>query len=173
MPTRSAKSSRSIGRGISAALRTVWLRSMREPGTALTALARLNTTPMEDGDRRVSDAGNRWMGTVPAEGHAATRSADKRFARPEWQEQPGLPHAAKRATCSPRTGCCIESDHLTDIDEAEKQRINFHLRQFVDAMSPSLLLLSNPAALKRAMETGGASLAEGAATWLATSRRAG
>ena len=46
--------------------------------------------------------------------------------------------------------------------EAEKQRINFHLRQFVDAMSPSLLLVSNPVALRRAMETGGASLAEGA-----------
>ena len=29
-------------------------------------------------------------------------------------------------------------------------------------MSPTLLLLSNPAALRRAMETGGASLADGA-----------
>ena len=46
--------------------------------------------------------------------------------------------------------------------EAERQRLNFHLQQFVDAMSPTLLLLSNPAALRRAMETGGASLADGA-----------
>jgi polyhydroxyalkanoate synthase len=48
------------------------------------------------------------------------------------------------------------------MDEAERQRLSFHLRQFVDAMSPSLLLLSNPVALRRAMETGGASLADGA-----------
>ena len=48
------------------------------------------------------------------------------------------------------------------MDEAERQRLNFHLRQFVDAMSPTLLLVSNPAALRRAMETGGASLADGA-----------
>ena len=47
------------------------------------------------------------------------------------------------------------------MDEAERQRINFHLRQFVDAMSPSLLLFSNPVALRRAIETGGASLADG------------
>jgi polyhydroxyalkanoate synthase len=48
------------------------------------------------------------------------------------------------------------------MDEAERRRLDFHLRQFVDAMSPTLLLASNPAALRRAMETGGASLANGA-----------
>ena len=48
------------------------------------------------------------------------------------------------------------------MDEAERRRLDFHLRQFVDAMSPALLLASNPAALRRAMETGGASLADGA-----------
>ena len=53
------------------------------------------------------------------------------------------------------------------MDEAEKQRINFHLRQFVDATSPSLLLISNPAALRRAMETGGVSLADGARNLMA------
>ena len=49
-----------------------------------------------------------------------------------------------------------------DLDEAERQRINFHLRQFVDAMSPTLMLLSNPAALQKAIETGGASVVAGA-----------
>jgi polyhydroxyalkanoate synthase len=81
--------------GISAALRTVWLRSMREPGTALTALARLNTTLWKTAIDVWSDAGNRWMGTVPAEGHAAARSADKRFAARNGREQPGLPHAQR------------------------------------------------------------------------------
>src|SRR5215203_3173711 len=48
------------------------------------------------------------------------------------------------------------------MDEAERQRVNFHLRQFVDAMSPTLMLMSNPAALHKAIETGGASVAAGA-----------
>ena len=52
------------------------------------------------------------------------------------------------------------------MDEAE-QHITFHLRQFVDAMSPTLILMSNPAALQKAIETGGVSLAVGAANLLA------
>ena len=47
------------------------------------------------------------------------------------------------------------------MDESERHRITFHLRQFVDAMSPTLFLASNPVALRRIMETGGASLADG------------
>src|SRR5208337_2309303 len=43
----------------------------------------------------------------------------------------------------------------------DRHRLEFHLRQFVDATSPTLLLVSNPVALRRAVETGGASLAEG------------
>ena len=56
----------------------------------------------------------------------------------------------------------LKQGEIEDMDEAERQRLNFHLRQFVDAMSPTLLLVSNPDALRRAMETGGASLADGA-----------
>ena len=53
------------------------------------------------------------------------------------------------------------------MDEAERRRITFHLRQFVDAMSPTLILLSNPAALQKAIETGGTSVAAGAANLIA------
>ena len=49
-----------------------------------------------------------------------------------------------------------------DYEPAERERLRFHLQQFVNATSPTLLLLSNPAALRRVMETGGASLADGA-----------
>jgi polyhydroxyalkanoate synthase len=45
---------------------------------------------------------------------------------------------------------------------AEQQRVDFHLRQFIDAMSPTLQFAFNPVALRRAMETGGASVSEGA-----------
>jgi polyhydroxyalkanoate synthase len=36
-------------------------------------------------------------------------------------------------------------------------RLDFHLRQFVDSMSPALLLAFNPVALRRAFEMGGTS----------------
>jgi len=45
--------------------------------------------------------------------------------------------------------------------DVERLRLDFHLRQFVDAMSPALLLAFNPVALRRAFETGGTSLTDG------------
>ena len=47
------------------------------------------------------------------------------------------------------------------VTPAERQGLNFHLRQFVDAASPALSCASNPVALRRALETGVASLADG------------
>ena len=47
-------------------------------------------------------------------------------------------------------------------DTEEQQRLNFHLRQFVEAMAPVNFLFTNPDVAKRAFETGGASLVEGA-----------
>jgi polyhydroxyalkanoate synthase len=55
----------------------------------------------------------------------------------------------------------LKHGEVPDMDDAERQRLNFHLRQFVDAMSPALCIASNPVALRRAFETGGASLADG------------
>jgi polyhydroxyalkanoate synthase subunit PhaC len=35
------------------------------------------------------------------------------------------------------------------LDEAEQRLHTFHLRQFVDATSPTLMLMSNPVVLRR------------------------
>ena len=56
----------------------------------------------------------------------------------------------------------LKQAEAEDLEPAERERLVFHLQQFVNAMSPTLLLLSNPAALRRVLETGGASLADGA-----------
>ena len=105
------------------------------------------------------EAGKRWLGEAPEAGKQDGKPAlDKRFAAPEWQANP--------AYRSLRDAYLIASDWLLRQGEAddgmeplERTKLQFHLRQFVDAMSPTLLLASNPAALKRAMETGGASVA--------------
>ena len=39
-----------------------------------------------------------------------------------------------------------------DADSEEQKRLRFHLKQFVDAMAPVNYLLTNPAALKRAID---------------------
>jgi hypothetical protein len=47
------------------------------------------------------------------------------------------------------------------LDPAERQRLVFQLRQLIDAASPTLLLPTNPTALRKAFETGGGSIADG------------
>lgn len=153
---------------VARALRTVWLHSLlKRPGATAAAAAEMNVAVWRSAFDAWNEAGRRWwggegVGGTPAAAGPAPAAADKRFAAPEWHANP-VYRTLKDAYL-------LASDWLlrhgrevvADMDEKERQRIGFHLRQFVDAMSPTLILASNPAALKRAIETGGASLAEGA-----------
>src|SRR3954462_751197 len=95
--------------------------------------------------------------TAPTKGPVSA-SADKRFAAPEWHTNP-VYRTLKEVYLLASDWLMKQSDAVNDdLDEAERQRINFHLRQVVDAMSPTLMLMSNPAALHKAIETGGASV---------------
>ena len=49
------------------------------------------------------------------------------------------------------------------MDDRTKRQLRFAVRQFVDAMSPANFFMTNPEAMQLALETGGASLAEGMA----------
>jgi polyhydroxyalkanoate synthase subunit PhaC len=95
---------------------------------------------------------------VPAD---ARKGGDKRFAAPECRENP-VYRTLKEMYLLASDWLLEHGKSAGDLDDAERQRLNFHLQQFVAAMSPTLLLLSNPAALRKAMETGGSSLAAGA-----------
>ena len=142
---------------IARALRTVWLRSLSHPQTALPALGELGFGLWKAGFDIWADAGRRWLGQAEP---PAAPVADKRFAEPEWQLNPA--YRSLRQTYLLASDWLLKQSDAPELDPAERQRLTFHLRQFVDAMSPSLLLLGNPAALRRAVETGGASLADGA-----------
>ena len=147
---------------IARALRTVWLRSLRKPETA-KAIVDFNTELWRSALQVWHEAGQRWLGmadTAPTQGPVSA-SADKRFAAPEWHTNP-VYRTLKEVYLLASDWLMKQSDAVDDdLDEAERQRINFHLRQFVDAMSPTLMLMSNPAALQKAIETGGASVVGG------------
>lgn len=150
---------------IARALRTVSLRSFAKPRTA-KSMMELNQALWSSTFDIWREAGQRWMGVVvPSSESPPATSSDKRFTAPEWHMNPfyrGLKDVYLLAS-----RWLLEQGAIVDMDEAERQRINFHLRQFVDAMSPTLMLMSNPAALKKAIETGGTSVAAGARNLLA------
>jgi polyhydroxyalkanoate synthase len=148
------------------ALRIVWLRSLRKPSTAL-AVVDLNQDVWRSALDVWQEAGQRWLGipgSSPAKGPLSA-AADKRFAAPEWHTNPV--YRTLQQIYLLASDWLLDQGDVDDMDEAERQRITFHLRQFVDAMSPTLMLLSNPAALQKAVETGGASVAAGAANLIA------
>jgi len=144
------------------ALRIIWLRSLCDPAKAFTRSAELNMQIWSSAMETWNAAGARWWGlSTGTTQDAAPNAGDKRFDAPEWNGNPVYKTLKEMYL--------LASDFLLrqgledeDMDPQERERITFHLRQFVDAMSPSLLLMSNPVALRRAMETGGASLADGA-----------
>jgi polyhydroxyalkanoate synthase subunit PhaC len=149
---------------IARSLRTVWMRSMTKPAQAAAASAQLGGNVMNAAIAAWNEAGQRWWSSFTGAGEekppAKKGGGDKRFSAPEWQDNPV--YRTMRDVYLLASDWLLSQGEILDMDEAEKQRINFHLRQFVDAMSPSLQLISNPAALRRAMETGGTSIAEGA-----------
>ena len=144
--------------GIAWALRTVWLRSLSRPGV-LPAFAELNTAVWRSALDIWNEAGRRWWGQAGFDPAEAAKGDDKRFAAPEWHGNP-LYRTLKEVYLL-ASDWLLKHREVAEMGDAERLRLDFHLRQFVDAMSPALLLASNPVALRRAFETGGTSLADG------------
>ena len=138
-------------------LRIVWIKSLANPQRSVAATAELSTSMWNAAMTAWNQAGQSWWAGVS---ETAKKGGDKRFAGTEWQANPV--YRTIRDIYLLASDWLLRQGESLDMGEEEKQRVTFHLRQFVDAMSPSLQLLSNPVALKRAIETGGASLVEGA-----------
>ncbi len=147
---------------IARSLRLVWLGSLEHPAEAAASLGKLNASLWQSALDSWADASRRWLGlpaTPPAVAPAASARADKRFAAPEWQSNPAF--RTLRDLYWLASDWLIEQGGQLAGPAAERERLSFHLRQFIDATSPSLLLMCNPTALRRAVETGGGSLADG------------
>ena len=105
------------------------------------------------------------MGIAPsadAAGGEPARSGDKRFAAAEWHNNP-VYRSLKEFYLLASAWLLQQPTGFGDMTAAERQRLDFHLRQFVDAVSSTLIPLFNPVAVRRALETGGASVADGSA----------
>ena len=152
------------------ALRTVWLRRLADPGRMLTAMAEMNVQTVKAAVNAWNDAASRWWGLASATSQSGRGADDKRFDAPEWHANPV--YRTLKDLYLLASDFLLKESEAEDLEPAERERLRFHLEQFVNATSPTLLLFSNPAALRRAMETGGASIADGRATSSTTSRRA-
>jgi polyhydroxyalkanoate synthase len=97
---------------------------------------------------------------------------DKRFADPDWTENPMFDVI--------KQSYLIASNWLNDlvsgvdgVDPITRRRVEFATKMMTDAVSPTNFLLSNPAALREAMETKGESVARGLANLSSDMERGG
>jgi polyhydroxyalkanoate synthase len=127
-----------------------WLESMAaKPETLLNLQGRYMQEQM-----------NLWMHAFQPDGEKGeAKGGDKRFSAPEWEEMPLFRYYRDSYLLTSKM--LMESVEKAELDAPTKQRMRFFMRQYLDAAAPSNYLLTNPEALKAALETGGASLQEG------------
>src|SRR5215472_13562137 len=89
---------------------------------------------------------------------------DKRFANPAWDGNPGYFALRQAYLAARRLGEDLLAAGQGDLMADQKARLAVGLA--FDALAPTNFLPTNPAALKRAYETGGASVAAGVRNFL-------
>src|SRR5919202_4420106 len=129
---------------------------MGDPVRAATTTAELGTRMWTSAVEAWNDAAARWMGLPAAAARPKPGGGDKRFEAPEWHANPA--YRTLKEVYLLASDFLMDEAEAGDLEPAERERLRFHLQQFVNATSPTLLLLSNPAALRRIMETGGVDL---------------
>jgi poly[(R)-3-hydroxyalkanoate] polymerase subunit PhaC len=125
--------------------------------------------------RRPRTVARRVTGLARELGRVATGSAeiapprgDRRFGDPAWQENP-LFHRLMQAYLA--TGAALDGlIRDADLDVQTERRVRFPVENIHDALSPTNFPWSNPAAIKNAVSTRGASFARGASEFASDMR---
>jgi len=112
-----------------------------------------------------------WSRIVDGAGPLSVPEAegDRRFAAKAWREQPYFALL--------KSAYLLYSDYvreLTDLAQADpdtKKRLAFIADQYINAIAPSNYLATNPDALRLALDSGGASIVQGASNLIADAQR--
>lgn len=90
---------------------------------------------------------------------------DRRFAAPEWAENP-IFDTIRQTYLRVSDQLLGTVDEIEGVDGPTREKLRFATRALIDAMSPSNFALTNPQVLKRTLETRGENLLLGLANML-------
>ena len=85
---------------------------------------------------------------------------DKRFKHPEWSEN-AIFSFVKDSYLVAAKSILSAVREVKGMDDATARKVDFYTRQFVDALSPSNFVATNPEVLTATLETGGQNLLRG------------
>jgi polyhydroxyalkanoate synthase len=131
----------------------------------LEAISAKPDTMMELQGRYMQEQVRLWMESMHGKPGNGEHASDKRFTAPEWEALPVFRYFRDSYLLTSKM--MMQAVEHADMDEGTKQRMRFFMRQYLDAAAPSNYLLTNPEAIKAAMESRGETLQEGLKNLLA------
>jgi polyhydroxyalkanoate synthase len=102
----------------------------------------------------------KMTGEADAPAVAPPDPSDKRFADPEWQQNP-LFNFLQQAYSLTTNWANALVDHAEGVDPATRERAQFYLRQIAGAVSPSNFLATNPELIRATLQENGENLVRG------------
>ena len=142
-------------------------------------LVHLAVSPGKQGEL-VAKAGRKWLRFFnqmrrmqrqePCEPCIEPLPQDGRFSDPAWQEFPF--NLIWQGFLLTQQWWSNATTDVRGVARHHESVVGFVTRQMLDVVSPSNFLATNPVALKRTIETGGANLRQGIANWAEDAERA-
>ena len=135
------------------ALQLPWLNMFADPARIAEQQADLWTQGLAIWQRALS-------GEAPRTELAEKADKDKRFAAPQWRDNP-LFDMIRQSYLLVSERLLGSVDSIDGVDPKQREKLRFMTKNFVDAMAPSNFAATNPLVLERAMATKGESLLKG------------
>ena len=136
----------------------VW-RALGGMTLPLPALARIQAEYLQGAAALWNAALSTAARDASSESLPPSAAADRRFAAPDWSASPTASLLAQLYLLNARTLARLAD--AVEGDARTRRRIRFAVEQWIDAAAPSNFLALNPEAQRKALDTGGASLAHG------------
>jgi polyhydroxyalkanoate synthase subunit PhaC len=140
-----------FGRALAAAATGVARHPARAASAGLRCALDLTRTGLAAGSRAVRRGA---AGPLPPD------AGERRFSDPAWEGNAGF--FALRQSYLVLARLAEDLVGAGELDEATRAKAGFAVELLVDALAPTNFLVTNPAALKRAFDTGGRSVVAGA-----------
>ncbi len=102
-----------------------------------------------------------WMNLFQSMTMGSELPRDRRFSDPEWSANPAFDFMRRAWMLNSEWLNTLIDTAAPDVDTKTVEQARFFTSQFIDAMSPTNLPATNPAALRALVETGGQSLIDG------------
>ena len=102
-----------------------------------------------------------WMNLFQSMASGTPLPKDRRFADPEWETNPAFNLMRRAWMLNAEWLQGLVDAAAEDLDENTTVKARYYMSQFIDAMSPTNMMATNPAALRAMIETNGESVLEG------------